>query len=59
MLQDIEKLLLANVHAVLPKSLLGQALRYTAAQWQKLKRFVEDGRYGTTARTVSFSDTSE
>mgnify|MGYP001363501388 CR=1 FL=1 len=44
-LADIEKLLLANVHAVLPKSLLGQALHYLASQWIKLKRFVEDGRY--------------
>lgn len=44
-LADIEKLLLANVHAVLPKSLLGQALHYLASQWSKLKRYVEDGRY--------------
>jgi transposase len=44
-LQDIEQLLLANVHTVLPKSLLGQALHYTAGQWHKLKRYVEDGRY--------------
>jgi len=44
-LADIEKLLLANVHAVLPKSLLGQALHYLGSQWSKLKRYVEDGRY--------------
>lgn len=44
-LEDIEKLLLANLHGVLPKSLLGQALHYLAAQWPKLTRFVEDGRY--------------
>jgi transposase len=44
-LADVEGLLLANVHAVLPKSLLGQALHYLASQWSKLKRFVEDGRY--------------
>jgi len=44
-LADIEVLLLANVHAVLPKSLLGQALHYLASQWNKLKRYVEDGRY--------------
>ena len=44
-LADIEALLLANVHAVLPKSLLGQALHYLASQWSKLKRYVEDGRY--------------
>lgn len=44
-LLDIEMLLLANLHAVLPKSLLGQALHYLASQWNKLKRYVEDGRY--------------
>jgi len=44
-LTDIEALLLANLHAVLPKSLLGQALHYLASQWNKLKRYVEDGRY--------------
>lgn len=44
-LGDIEKLLLANVHTALPKSLLGKALHYLAGQWPKLIRFVEDGRY--------------
>jgi transposase len=44
-LQGIEVLLLANLHAVLPKSLLGQALHYLAAQWPKLKRYVEEGHY--------------
>ena len=44
-LADIEALLLANIHGVLPKSLLGQALHYLASQWHKLKRYVEDGRY--------------
>ena len=44
-LDEIESLLLANVHAVLPKSLLGQALHYLASQWSKLRRYVEDGRY--------------
>jgi transposase len=44
-LQRIEALMLANLHAVLPKSLLGQALHYLAGQWPKLKRYVEDGRY--------------
>ena len=50
-LLDIETLLLANVHAVLPKSLLGQALHYLASQWSKLKRYVEDGR--ATASTTT------
>ena len=44
-LDHIEALLLANLHAVLPKSLLGQALHYLASQWSKLKRYVENGRY--------------
>lgn len=44
-LAAIEALLLANLHAVLPKSLLGQALHYLSSQWSKLKRYVEDGRY--------------
>jgi hypothetical protein len=45
-LRDIEALLQANLHAVLPASLLGKALHYLAAQWPKLQRFVDDGRYG-------------
>ncbi len=44
-LADIEALLLANVHTVLPKSLLGQALHYLGSQWSKLRRYVNDGRY--------------
>jgi transposase len=44
-LADIEALLQANLHGVLPKSLLGQALHYLSSQWSKLKRYVEDGRY--------------
>ena len=44
-LADIEALLLANLHAVLPKSLLGRALHYLASQWSKLRRYVDDGRY--------------
>jgi len=44
-LAEIEALLLANLHAVLPASLLGKALHYLSSQWPKLKRYVEDGRY--------------
>ncbi|WP_119153613.1 IS66 family transposase [Caldimonas tepidiphila] len=44
-LADIEALLLVKLHAVLPKSLLGQALHYLASQWSKLRRYVEDGCY--------------
>lgn len=45
-LGQIEILLLANLHAVVPGSLLGKALHYMASQWKKLVRFVEDGNYG-------------
>jgi transposase len=44
-LAEIEALLLANLHVVLPGSLLGKALHYLSAQWSKLTRYVEDGRY--------------
>lgn len=44
-LAEIEQLLLANLHAVLPGSLLGKALHYLASQWSKLVRFVNDGTY--------------
>ena len=44
-LAEIEALLLAHRHGVLPGSLLGKALHYLSAQWSKLTRYVEDGRY--------------
>ena len=44
-LAEIEALLLRHLHSVLPSSLLGKALHYTASQWPKLARFVEDGNY--------------
>lgn len=44
-LAQIEALLTAHLHAVLPSSLLGKALHYLATQWPKLVRFVHDGRY--------------
>jgi transposase len=44
-LAELKMLLLAHLHGVLPGSLLGKALHYMAAQWPKLERFVEDGRY--------------
>lgn len=44
-LAKIEALLLAQLHSVLPGSLLGQALHYLAGQWPRLVRFVEDGRF--------------
>jgi transposase len=44
-LQQIEALALQHLHAVLPGSLLGKALHYLTAQWPKLARYVDDGRY--------------
>lgn len=44
-LAQIEALLLSHLHGVLPASLLGKALHYLSAQWGKLTRYVEDGRY--------------
>ena len=44
-LAQIEALLLSHLHGVLPASLLGKALHYLSAQWSKLTRYVEDGRY--------------
>lgn len=44
-LAEIEALLLANLHGVLPGSLLGKALHYLSAQWSKLSRFVDSGHY--------------
>ncbi len=43
-LTEIEKLLLANLNAALPKSLLDEARHYLVSQWLKLKRYAEDGR---------------
>jgi transposase len=44
-LDRIEALLLANIHGVLPGSLLGQALHYLSSQWPKLVRYVTNGDY--------------
>jgi transposase len=44
-LEQIEALALQHLHGVLPGSLLGKALHYLTAQWPKLVRYVEDGRY--------------
>ena len=45
MLGQIEALALQHLHGVLPGSLLGKALHYVTAQWPKLVRYVDDGRY--------------
>ena len=44
-LQQIEALALEHLHGVLPGSLLGKALHYLTAQWPKLMRYIEDGRW--------------
>jgi transposase len=44
-LEQIEALALQHLHGVLPGSLLGKALHYLTAQWPKLVRYVDDGRY--------------
>jgi transposase len=44
-LAQIEALALQHLHGVLPGSLLGKALHYLTAQWPKLVRYVNDGRY--------------
>ena len=44
-LGKIEALLLANLHAVLPGSLLGKALHYLSSQWPKLSLYVTQGAY--------------
>jgi transposase len=44
-LEQIEALALQHMHGVLPGSLLGKALHYVTAQWRKLVRYVDDGRY--------------
>jgi transposase len=44
-LVQIEALALQHLHGVLPGSLLGKALHYLTAQWPKLARYVDDGRY--------------
>jgi transposase len=44
-LEQIQALALQHLHGVLPGSLLGKALHYLTAQWPKLVRYVDDGRY--------------
>jgi transposase len=44
-LEESRALALQHLHAVLPGSLLGKALHYLTAQWPKLVRYVDDGRW--------------
>ena len=43
-LDELHDFLLANEHAVPPKSLLGAAISYTLNQWKKMLVYLEDGR---------------
>ena len=45
LLEQLQALALQHLHGVLPGSLLGKALHYLTAQWPKLVRYVDDGRY--------------
>jgi transposase len=44
-LKQMEALLLANLHSVLPGSLAGKALHYLSSQWPKLCLYVTHGAY--------------
>jgi hypothetical protein len=51
-LREIERLLLTNLHAVAPTSLLGEALHYLHGQWPKLIRFVDNGAWPLDSNPV-------
>ncbi|WP_407830875.1 IS66 family transposase [Verminephrobacter eiseniae] len=51
----IEQLLLTNLHAVAPSSLLGQALHYLHGQWPKLIRFVDNATWPLDSNPVENS----
>ena len=44
-LGQIQTLLLAHLHTVVPGSALGKALHYLSAQWPKLSRYVENASF--------------
>lgn len=44
-LAHIEKMLLTNLHSVVPESLLGAALIYLNGQWPKLIRYIDNGEW--------------
>lgn len=50
--KQIERLLLANLHAVAPSSLLGEALHYLHGQWPKLIRFLDNGTWPLDSNPV-------
>jgi len=44
-LQELENWLKENKPQVLPKSAIGVAIGYTLGRWDRLKRYIDDGRY--------------
>jgi transposase len=44
-LEDLEAWMKKNIIEVLPKSAIGVAIGYTLCRWERLKRYINDGRY--------------
>lgn len=44
-LNELEIWLRENISQTLPKSAIGKAIAYTLNLWQKLKQYIEDGKY--------------
>nr|WP_281167760.1 IS66 family transposase [Desulfotignum balticum] len=51
-LEEFKKWLDATVEKVPPKSLLGKAVDYTLNEWDRLVRYIEDGRVGPDNNAV-------
>jgi transposase len=51
-LEEFKKWLDATVEKVPPKSLLGKAVNYTLNEWDRLIRYIEDGRVGPDNNAV-------
>jgi len=45
-LEQMEKWLKENLTQVLPKSRIGIAIQYTLNLWERLKAYVQDGKFG-------------
>jgi len=44
-LEELHQWLKTEIYAVLPKSAIGKAIQYTLGLWDRLSRYVNDGRY--------------
>jgi transposase len=44
-LEELEAWMKNNITEVLPKSAIGVAIGYTLSRWERLKRYINDGRY--------------